>query len=67
MLRRRAEEIVALADKTKDDLQHREEQLSGTVAVGSGELRSSRFLAQLLTAFQTGKPAGLFCNLQWKL
>ena len=56
LLRRRAEEIVALADKTKDDLQHREEQLSGTVAVGSGELRSSRFLAQLLTAFQTENP-----------
>ena len=56
LLRRRAEEIVALADNTKDDLQHREEQLSGTVAVGSGELRSSRFLAQLLTAFQTENP-----------
>ena len=56
LLRRRAEEIVSLADKTKDDLQHREEQLSGTVAVGSGELRSSRFLAQLLTAFQRENP-----------
>ena len=56
LLRRRAEEIVALADKTKDDLQRREEQLSGTVAVGSGELQSSRFLAQLLTAFQEKNP-----------
>ena len=56
LLRRRAEEIVALADKTKDDLQRREEQLSGAVAVGSGELQSSRFLAQLLTAFQEKNP-----------
>ena len=56
LLRRRAEEIVALADKTKDDLRHREEQLSGTVAVGSGELHSSRFLAQLLTSFQKENP-----------
>ena len=56
LLRRRAEEIVALADKTRDDLQHREEQLAGTVAVGSGELRSSRFLTQLLTAFQRKNP-----------
>ena len=47
LLRRRAEEIVALADKTRDDLQHREEQLSGTVAVGSGELQSTSFLTQL--------------------
>ena len=56
LLRRRAEEIVALADKTKEDLQHREEQLTGTVAVGSGELQSSRFLTQLLTAFQEENP-----------
>jgi len=55
LLRRRAEEIVALADKTKDDLQHRE-QLTGTIAVGSGELQSSRFLTQLLTAFQEKNP-----------
>ena len=54
--RRRAEEIVALADKTRDDLQRRGEQLSGTVAVGSGELQSSRFLTQLLTAFQRENP-----------
>ena len=56
LLRRRAEEIVALADKTRDDLQRRGEQISGTVAVGSGELRSSRFLTQLLTAFQRENP-----------
>ena len=56
LLRRRAEEIVALADKTRDDLQRLGEQLSGTVAVGSGELRSSRFLTQLLTAFQRENP-----------
>ncbi|WP_300273038.1 LysR family transcriptional regulator [uncultured Oscillibacter sp.] len=56
LLRRRAEEIVALADKTRDDLQHREEQLSGTVAVGSGELQSTSFLTQLLTAFQEKNP-----------
>ena len=56
LLRRRAEEIVALADKTKDDLQHREEQLTGTIAVGSRELQSSRFLTQLLTAFQEKNP-----------
>ena len=56
LLRRRAEEIVALADKTKDDLQHREEQLEGTIAVGSGELQSSSFLTKLLTAFQEKNP-----------
>ena len=39
LLRRRAEEIVSLADKTKDDFQHRQEQLAGTIAVGSGEMQ----------------------------
>ena len=56
LLRRRAEEIVSLADKTKDDLQHREDQLTGTIAVGSGELQSSSFLTRLLTAFQGQNP-----------
>ena len=36
LLRRRAEEIISLANKTKEDLHHRQEQLSGTIAVGSG-------------------------------
>lgn len=56
LLRRRAQEIVALADKTKNDFQHKQEQLAGTVAIGSGELQSSQFLTQLLTAFQNDNP-----------
>ena len=52
LLRRRAEEILALAEKTKEDFRHNREQLSGTVAIGSGELQSSRFLARLITSFQ---------------
>lgn len=60
LLRRRAEEIVALADKTKDDFLHRQEQLAGTITIGSGELQSSRFLTQLLTAFQSENPLVTF-------
>ncbi len=60
LLRRRAEEIVALADKTKNDFQHRQEHLAGAIAIGSGELRSSRFLTQLLTAFQKENPLVTF-------
>ena len=60
LLRRRAEEIISLANKTKEDLHHRQEQLSGTIAVGSGELRSSRFLTQLITAFQREHPLVYF-------
>ena len=56
LLRRRAEEIVALAEKTRDDLQHRQEQLAGTISIGSGELRSCRFLSRLMTGFQRENP-----------
>ena len=56
LLRRRAEEIVSLADKTLEDFQHKQEQLAGTISIGSGELRSSRFLAELLNSFQRENP-----------
>ncbi len=56
LLRRRAEEIVSLAEKTRDDLRHTQDHLSGTIAVGSGELQSSRFLTQLIAAFQKENP-----------
>ena len=60
LLRGRATEIVALADKTKNDFQHRQERLSGTVAIGSGELKSSRFLTRLITDFQAENPLVTF-------
>ena len=56
LLRRRAEEIVSLAEKTKDALRHKQDHLAGTIAVGSGELQSSRFLTQLIAAFQKENP-----------
>ena len=56
LLRRRAEEIVSLAEKTRDDLRHKQDHLAGTIAVGSGELQSSRSLTQLIAAFQKENP-----------
>ena len=56
LLRRRAEEIVALSEKTKEDLRRQEEQLRGKVSVGSGELQSSRFLAQVIAGFRERHP-----------
>ena len=38
LLKRRAEEIVTLADKTKDDLFHKHDELTGSIAIGSGEI-----------------------------
>ena len=60
LLRRRAEEIVSLAEKTKDDFLHKTAHLSGTVAIGSGELRSSRYLMRLISDFQKTNPLAQF-------
>ena len=35
-LKRRAQEILSLADKTKRDFLRKDETLSGTVSIGSG-------------------------------
>lgn len=36
ILKRRAQEIIALAEKTKVDLNHGEQMLTGEIAIGSG-------------------------------
>src|SRR5699024_483583 len=56
LLRRRAEEIVSLAEKAKEELFHEKEQLAGNISVGSGELQSSQFLAELISTFQRENP-----------
>ena len=56
LLERRAQEILELAEKTKEEFLQKESSLTGELSVGSGELRSSRFLAQLLASFQKEHP-----------
>ena len=45
LLRRRAEEIVDLADKTEKELTERDELINGVVSVGCGELASVQVIA----------------------
>jgi DNA-binding transcriptional LysR family regulator len=56
LLRRRAEEILALADKTQQELSCQDEQLEGTVSIGGGELASVNILAELCRSFQEIHP-----------
>lgn len=56
MLKRRAQEILSLADRTKRDFIGRQEELEGTVAVGSGEFLSARLLTDCMTAFRRIHP-----------
>lgn len=55
MLKRRAQEILSLADRTKRDFIGRQEELEGTV-VGSGEFLSTRLLTDCMTAFRRIHP-----------
>ena len=56
ILKRRAQEILSLADKTKRDFLQKEESLSGTISIGSGEFRSTEYLARIIAEFRSRYP-----------
>lgn len=56
ILKRRAKEILSLADKTKRDFLQKDEALSGTISIGSGEFRSTEYLAKIIEEFRKRYP-----------
>lgn len=56
LLKRRAQELVELAEKTKQELTHDAKELCGTLFIGSGETKSMHLLAELLTEFRGRHP-----------
>ena len=56
ILKRRAQEILTLADKTKRDFLHKEKNLEGTISIGSGEFLSTRILTDCIAAFRKRYP-----------
>lgn len=56
ILKRRAQEIVSLADKTKRDFLSKEKSLEGTITIGSGEFLSTRILTDCIAAFRKLHP-----------
>ena len=56
LLRRRAQEIVELADKAERELQHHEEELTGEVAIGCGETAAMTFLSEHIRTFRRQHP-----------
>ena len=62
LLRRRAEEILQLVDKTERELVEQEEQVEGKVAIGCGEIASVRLLPELFRSFR-GKYPGVSFDL----
>ncbi len=56
ILKRRAQEILSLADKTKQDFLQKDDLLSGNIAIGSGEFQSTRILSDILFSFHQKYP-----------
>ena len=56
LLRRRAQEIVDLVDKTEREFSEEEETLGGLVSIGSGEGETMRFIAKCMSAFSERYP-----------
>lgn len=56
LLKRRAQEMVSLSDKTVQELSHKDDMLSGEIAIGCGETRSMMFLSEQIRHFQQKYP-----------
>lgn len=56
LLRRRAEEILGLMEKTEAEIAGHEEQVEGTISIGCGELASVKLLTDLMEAFSRRHP-----------
>lgn len=56
LLRRRAEEIVQLVDKTEEELAWQDEQVEGKISIGCGEIASVQLLPELFRTFREKYP-----------
>lgn len=56
LLRRRAEEILQLVDKTEKELAEQDEQVEGKVSIGCGEIASVKLLPELFRTFREKYP-----------
>ncbi len=52
LLRRRAQELIDLADKTAKEVSRQDEVISGEISIGCGETKCLHFLARMMAAFQ---------------
>jgi len=56
LLRRRAQEIVDLAEKTAKELKHGEETVSGEISIGCGETQNMKPLSEMIASFRQKYP-----------
>ncbi|MBR1661500.1 MAG: LysR family transcriptional regulator [Acidaminococcaceae bacterium] len=60
LLRRRAEEIVELVDRTVAELPLQEKEVEGTITIGSGEVAGMEVLAEICGSFREKHPKVIF-------
>ena len=60
LLRRRAEEIVELVDRTVAELPLQEKEVEGTITIGSGEVAAMEVLAKICGSFRQKHPKVIF-------
>jgi len=60
LLRRRAEEILQLVDKTEKELVEQEEQVEGKISIGCGEIAAVQFLPKIIESFRQKYPRVTF-------
>lgn len=60
LLRRRAEEILQLVDKTEKELIEQEEQVEGKISIGCGEIAAVQVLPKLIKTFHEKYPRVTF-------
>lgn len=56
LLKRYAQEMVDLEEKTKSQFSNEQQNISGVISFGCGELLSMSYLASIMTAFQKENP-----------
>lgn len=56
LLKRRAQEIVSLSEKTVRELSHNDNVISGEIAIGCGETKSMRNLSEDIVSFREQHP-----------
>ena len=60
LLRRRAEEIIQLVDKTEQELLGQNEQVEGKITIGCGEIAAVQILSDLIKSFTEKYPRVTF-------
>ena len=64
-LRKRAQEIIDLTDKTEAEFHSSDEIITGDIYIGTGETESMRIVVKVITKLQAKYPRNTFSFFKW--